>query len=250
MTRSQEARHRFLQPKKKHQKTTMNLLAHCHLLQFKKKKYKNQKRTTSLPAHHHLLQPKKKNQKMMKSQEAHRHLLQPKKKNQKMMMSQEACHCLLQPKKKKLRNNDKSRGSLLSSTTQEKKQKNIENDDKPRGSLSYFVNIKHPIGSSSMPTHIQIRGWSFLLDPVQKQGVVGNKLKDRHYNKLPNSFLMDHILGMFSFLTSLPTSHFLDFLQEAFGICKLFVNESIINLFFCHYIIKFYTSCELGGMPP
>jgi hypothetical protein len=41
----------------------------------------------------------------------------------------------------------------LSSTTQEKNKKTKKNDDEPRGSLSFFVNIKHPVGSSSMPTH-------------------------------------------------------------------------------------------------
>jgi hypothetical protein len=104
-----------------------------------------------------------------------------------------------------------------------KKQKNKEDDDEPKGSSSSSINIKHLAGSSLVPTHIQIRGWSFLPALVQKQVVVGNSLKNHHFNKLCFLF-MNHIFGMFSFLNSLPTSHFLDFLEEVFGIDKLFVN--------------------------
>jgi hypothetical protein len=79
---------------------------------------------------------------------------------------------------------------------------------------------------------------------------MGNKLKDHHYNKLPNFFFMDHIFEMFSFLTSLLTSYFFDFLQEAFGIHKLFMSQSIINLLSCCHMIKSCTGCEPGGLPP
>jgi hypothetical protein len=78
--------------------------------------------------------------------------------------------------------------------------------------LSFFVYIKHPTGSSLVSTHIQIGGWSFLPTLVQKQAMVGYMLKNHHDNKLPNILFMDHIFGVFSFLISLLTSHFLDFL--------------------------------------
>jgi hypothetical protein len=79
---------------------------------------------------------------------------------------------------------------------------------------------------------------------------MGYMLKDHHFNKLPNSLFMDHIFGMFSILTSLPTSHFVDLLQETFGIHKLFISQSITNLFSCRYMIKSCTSYEPEGMPP
>jgi hypothetical protein len=60
---------------------------------------------------------------------------------------------------------------------------------------------------------------------------MGSKPKEHHYSKLPNFLFMVHIFRVFSFLTSLPTSHFLDFLQKIFGIHKLFVNETIIIIF-------------------
>ncbi len=106
---------------------------------------------------------------------------------------------------------------------------------------SSSINIKHLHGSFLVPTHIQTRGWSFLLALIQKQATMEYMLKDHHYNKLPNSFLME---------ISLPTSHFLNFLYNTFGIHKLFVSQSIISLFLCHYIINSCSSCEHGGMPP
>jgi len=115
---------------------------------------------------------------------------------------------------------------------------------------SSFVNIKHLVGFSSMPTHIQTRGWSFLPTLIQKQVIMGSRLKEHHYNKLPNSFFMDHIFKVFSYLTSLPTSHFLDFLLKTFGIHKLFINETINILFSYHYIINSCTNCEFKGRPP
>ncbi len=68
-----------------------------------------------------------------------------------------------------------------------------------------------------MPTHIQTGGWSFLPTPIQKQAALGSGLKEHHYSRLQNSLLMDQIFRVFSFLTSLPTSHFLDFLQKTFA---------------------------------
>jgi hypothetical protein len=38
--------------------------------------------------------------------------------------------------------------------------------DELGGLSSSFVNIKHLVGPSSMPTHIQTRGWSFLPTPI------------------------------------------------------------------------------------
>ncbi len=136
-----------------------------------------------------------------------------------MTMSLLVCGCLLQLKKKT--------------------QKTIHG-----GSSSSFININHMVGSFSMPTHIHVGGWSFLLVQIQKYAAVEFMLKEHHYSKLPNSLLMDHIFLVFSFLTSLPTSHFLDFLVKTFGIHKLFVNETIIILFSCPYIIKSCTNCE------
>jgi hypothetical protein len=140
------------------------------------------------------LQPNAKNHKTMMSWEAHGYLLQLKEKTTRRWWASRlvlTCRCLLQFKQK---------------------QKNTEDNDEPWGLSSSSINIKNPTCSSSMPTHIQIGGWCFLPSLVQKQAVVGYKVKDRHYNKLPNSLFMDHIFGMFSFLTSLPTFHFLNFL--------------------------------------
>jgi hypothetical protein len=125
---------------------------------------------------------------------------------------------------KKLEDYDDPPSSSLFSVIQEKKRKTTKDDDEPRGSSSSFANMKHLTSFSLMPTHIQIGGWSFLPALVQKQAIVGYMLKDHHYNKLPNTLLMDHIFGVFSFLTSLLMSHILDFLKKAFGIHKLFVN--------------------------
>ncbi len=240
-TKSLPTCYHFLQFKRNRHTMTMRKEVHCHLMQFKKNKHKTTisllahhcllqpkkttsllahhcflqpKKTTSLLARHCLLQPKKKNHKMMTSQKACCCLLQPKAKNHKTMMSREAHGCLLQLKKKTTIRWWASRLILTCRCLLQFKQKqnNTEDNDEPWGSSSSSVNIRNPNCFFSMPTHIQIQGWCFLPILVQKQVVVGNKVKDRHYNKLPNSLLMDHIFGMFSFLTSLPTSHFLNFL--------------------------------------
>ncbi len=63
-------------------------------------------------------------------------------------MSWEACHHILQPKEKP-QDNDELFNLSLSFAIKEKNMK-----DKSRGSSSSFVNIKHMVGSFSMPTHI------------------------------------------------------------------------------------------------
>jgi hypothetical protein len=112
---------------------------------------------------------------------------------------------------------------LLSSSTIQEKTKKHRRQWWARRLVIIFCKYKKPdLLLLNAHTHID-RGWCFFPTLVQKQVVIGHKVKDHHYNKLPNSLRMDHILGMFSFLTSLPTSHFLNFLKETFAIHKLFV---------------------------
>ncbi len=73
-------------------------------------------------------------------------------KTHKMTMSQEACHHFLQPKKQTTR----QRWAFWLVIVFYNWRKNTK--DNPRGLSSSFVHIKHPVGSSSMPTHMQTRG--------------------------------------------------------------------------------------------
>jgi hypothetical protein len=68
-------------------------------------------------------------------------------KTHKMTMSQEACHHFVQPIKKP--QDDDEPFSLSSSFAIEEK----NTKDELGGLSSSFVNIKHVVGSSSMPTH-------------------------------------------------------------------------------------------------